>query len=100
MKKNIGHKEIISILQSEKLFLENNFGVISIGLFGSFAEGKQRHNSDIDILVELKEPRFDWYAGLQIYLEQKFDREIGLVRKRKNNKNRFIKKIDKKVIYA
>ena len=100
MKKNIGHKEIISILKSEKLFLENNFGVISIGLFGFFAEGKQRHNSDIDILVELKEPRFDWYAGLQIYLEQKFDREIGLVRKRKNNKNRFIEKIDKKVIYA
>jgi predicted nucleotidyltransferase len=46
-------KEILDILQKEKRYLQENFGLLSIGLFGSYAKGKQRPESDIDVIVEL-----------------------------------------------
>ena len=92
--------KIIDSLIADKAFLYKRFGVINIGLFGSYAKGKQNFESDIDILVELKEPRFEWLAGLQIYLEEKFGRKIQLVRKGKNVNHRFIQRVERDVIYA
>ena len=100
MKENLSYKDILTLLKAEKAFLRNEFGVINIGLFGSYVKGNQRADSDIDLLVELKEPRFDWIAGLQIYLEKKFDRKIELVRKSDNVNRRFTQRIEKELIYA
>ncbi len=100
MEKKLSHTEIIDFLKSEKTFLSNEFGVVNIGLFGSFAKGEQTADSDIDILVELKEPRFDWLAGLKIYLEQSFEKKIELVRKSNLLKSRFIRRVEKDIIYV
>jgi len=100
MEKRLSHTEIIDFLKSEKTFLSNEFGVVNIGLFGSFAKGEQTADSDIDILVELKEPRFDWLAGLKIYLEQIFEKKIELVRKSDLLKSHFIRRVEKNIIYA
>jgi len=100
MKQNLSHEDILRLLKVEKEFLRNEFGVINIGLFGSYVKGTQRVNSDIDLLVELKEPRFDWISGLQIYLEQRFDKKIELVRKSDNVNRRFTQRIENEVIYA
>ena len=100
MKKNLSHKDILRLLKVEKEFLRNEFGVINIGLFGSYVKGTQRVNSDIDLLVELKEPRFEWISGLQIYLEQRFDKKVELVRKSDNVNRRFTQRIGNEVIYA
>ena len=100
MKQYLSHNDILSLLKAEKAFLRNEFGVINIGLFGSYVKGNQRADSDIDLLVELREPRFDWIAGLQIYLEKRFDRKIELVRKSANVNRRFIQRIASEVIYA
>jgi predicted nucleotidyltransferase len=93
-------RQIITQLQAEKHFLNQKFGVVHIGLFGSFAKGRQNRNSDIDLLVELKEPRFDWIAGLQIHLEKKFNRKIGLIRKGNPANQCFEEKIEKEILYA
>jgi len=100
MKANLSHTEIIGTLKADKTFLQKEFGVIKIGLFGSYAKGMQNIDSDIDILVELKEPRFEWLAGLQIYLEMKFSRKVELVRKGKNVNRRLTQRIEREVIYA
>ena len=100
MKQHLSHRDILRLLKAEKAFLKNEFGVINIGLFGSYAKGNQRADSDIDLLVELKEPRFEWISGLQIYLEQKFDKKIELVRKSDNVNRRFTQRIGNEVIYA
>ncbi|QTA79201.1 Nucleotidyltransferase domain-containing protein [Desulfonema limicola] len=93
-------EEIIQSLKTDKNFLSEKFGVVNIGMFGSCAAGNQNKDSDIDILVELKAPRFDWMAGLQIYLEKKFDRKVDLIRKSTRLKSGFIKRIEKEVFYA
>ena len=100
MKQNLSDKDILRLLKAEKGFLRKEFGVINIGLFGSHAKGNQRADSDIDLLVELREPRFDWIAGLHMYLEKRFDKKIELVRKSDNVNRRFTQRIANEVIYA
>ena len=77
-----------------------NFGVVDIGLFGSFPKGKAHEDSDIDIIVEFIEARFDWLAGLQVYLEKKFNYKIGIVCKGTKKNSRFNKRVEKEIIYA
>jgi len=100
MKQDLSHKDILRLLKAEKTFLRNEFGVINIGLFGSYVKGNQRADSDIDLLVELREPRFDWIAGLQMYLEKRLDKKIELVRKSDNVNRRLTQRIANEVIYA
>ena len=91
-------KDIISILRKEKPYLHQRFGLLRIGLFGSFSKGHPTKESDIDLLVELSEPRFDQLAGLQIYLEEKLGQPIDLIRKRKGLSRRFQKRIEKDLL--
>ena len=92
--------EIITLLRAEKPYLIKEFGVVNIGLFGSFAKGKSSRDSDIDLIVELREPKFDWLAGLQVYLEKKFRRKIEIVRKGNRINSRFTQRVEKDIIYA
>ncbi|MBN1932947.1 MAG: nucleotidyltransferase domain-containing protein [Desulfobacterales bacterium] len=92
--------EIIQLLRTEKPYLNKEFGVVGIGLFGSFAKGQSSNDSDIDLIVELKEPRFLWLSGLQVYLEKKFNRKVEIVRKGNKINHRFTKRVEKEVIYA
>ena len=100
MKHNLSHKDILDLLKAERAFLKSEFGVINIGLFGSYAKGTQRSDSDIDFLVEFEEPRFDYVAGLQIYLEKRFNRRIELVRKGITVNRRLTERIGDEVLYA
>jgi len=100
MPTQLTRNQIINILRAEKSYLTKEFGVVNIGLFGSFATGRSDMNSDIDLIVELTEPRFDYLAGLQVYLEKKFSRKIEIVRKGNRINTRFFQKVEKDAIYA
>jgi len=93
-------QEILDVLRREKPYLRREFGLLSVGLFGSYVKGAQGPNSDIDLLVEFAETHFDSLAGLQIYLEGRFGRPIELIRKRKSLSERFIRRIEKDIRYA
>ena len=46
--------EILKILLEHKRYIQTNFEVEKIGLFGSYAKDTATTNSDIDIYVEFK----------------------------------------------
>ena len=48
--------EISQILQHQKPYLAEKYGVAEIGIFGSYVRGEQRPDSDLDILIELERP--------------------------------------------
>lgn len=96
----ITQKDILDILQKEKRYLQENFGLLSIGLFGSYSKGKQGHDSDIDLLVELSEPRFDFLAGIQIYLEDRIGKRVEVIRKRKDISDQFLSCMEKNIHYV
>lgn len=93
-------KDIIALLRAEKRILQEKFGLISIGLFGSHARGTEEPESDVDLLVELSEARFDSLAGLQIYLEAKLKKPVELIRKRKGLSERFLEQIERDIRYV
>lgn len=45
--------EIVALLRREKPELERRFGVRHLALFGSYARGEQRVDSNVDILVDV-----------------------------------------------
>lgn len=49
-------EKIKRILSKNKLELKEKYHVTEIGIFGSYVRGEQKKKSDIDILVDLKEP--------------------------------------------
>ena len=59
----------------------NEFGVSTIGVFGSYSKDSQTEESDIDILVNFKanQKSFDNYMDLKFFLEDLFGRKIDLV---------------------
>ena len=100
IKKNLSKREIINFIKVEKTFLKENFGVLNIGLFGSYARDQNNQDSDNDFLVEFSKPSFDYLVVLQIYIEKKFNKKIEIVRKRNLNNSRFFERIEQEAIYA
>lgn len=72
-------EQIETILSKHKHRLDA-FGVKSLRLFGSFARGEDRQNSDVDVLVEFDGPAtFSGYMGLSDFLEEVLGRRVDLV---------------------
>ena len=71
---------IISSIQSSQARLLN-FGVKSIGLFGSFVRGEAGVESDVDILVEFDAAKktFDNFIDTCFLLEDLLGRRVELV---------------------
>ncbi|OIP40715.1 MAG: toxin-antitoxin system toxin subunit [Desulfobacteraceae bacterium CG2_30_51_40] len=93
-------KELLDILQTEKTYLAAQFGLVSIGLFGSYAKGSEGPDSDIDLLVELKDPKFDCLVGIKMHLENILGRPVDITRKRPGLSERFLKRVENNICYA
>ena len=74
----LGKDEILRTLSQHQPELRA-FGVARLGLFGSFARGEARPDSDLDFVVDLKRRTFDDFMGLKIFLEDLFGRRVDLV---------------------
>lgn len=97
--KMLSQKDILAKLKELKPFLVEEYGVKTIGLFGSFSQNESNEDSDIDLLVE-----YERYLGwktihLGIYLEEIFERKIDLVSK-KALKARIKNSILEQVLYV
>jgi len=75
------NRDIQAFLQERKNDLAEKFGVIEIAIFGSYARGEQRKDSDVDLIVDFKEgwKTFDNYMDLKFYLEELFGKKVDLV---------------------
>jgi predicted nucleotidyltransferase/DNA-binding XRE family transcriptional regulator len=56
--------------------LHDEFGVTRIGVFGSFARGEQRPDSDVDLLIDVAEPSRRALLGPERALEERLARHV------------------------
>ena len=71
--------DIIGILRRRDGEIKKRFHVKRIGLFGSFARGDDKENSDVDIMVEFEQPTFDNFMKLAFFLEDILGKKVELV---------------------
>lgn len=70
-------------LQERKDELKADFGVLEIGLFGSYVQGKPGKNSDVDILVEFRKTiDLLTFVHLKNYLSKLLALKVDLVMKK------------------
>lgn len=76
--------KIKQILQAQKPYLYQEYGVTEIGVFGSYVRGEQNADSDVDILVSLTDPpriTLLGLVGLQHYLSDLLGVKVDVVLK-------------------
>lgn len=77
--KPLNRSTIIKILQAEKPYLRDQFGVEKVGLFGSFAREEATENSDVDLVVSLEKPLGFAFVQLADYLEERLGCKVDLI---------------------
>ncbi len=91
-------EHILTFLKNKKEFLSQNFGVRSIGLFGSYARNEATQKSDIDLVVDMPSS-FENFFDLKYYLEENFKVKVDLIKEK--NLRAFIKdRIQNELLYA
>lgn len=69
--------QILNFISQNKKLFRDNYHIVRIGLFGSYARGEEKPGSDIDILVEFEENTEDLY-DLKLQLKEFFNTQLGL----------------------
>jgi len=72
-------EKILNKLKELKPYLNKEFSVSKMGLFGSYCDNTYTDESDIDILVEFSKPIGWKFFSLEIFLENTFKKRIDLV---------------------
>jgi uncharacterized protein len=76
-------QEIKALLTKHKNELAEKYGVMEIGIFGSYLREEQKETSDIDILVEFKNPvGMLTFVNLKNHLSDLFGVNVDLVMKK------------------
>lgn len=75
-------EEVLVTLRKHKPELQKKYPIASLELFGSHARNEQTANSDMDFLVEFKEPVGIEFVDLLIELESILGVEVDLIGKR------------------
>jgi predicted nucleotidyltransferase len=91
--------EILSLLVQNKAELESRFKVRRLALFGSYARGGQKPDSDVDILVDIDPSVGLEFVTLADQIEQLFGLPVELVSLRAIKPNK-LKYIERDLIYV
>ena len=72
----------LTSLRENKPLLQEQYGVNTLGVFGSFVRGEQGENSDVDILVGFNEPiGLLKFVALKNQLSEMLGKDVDLVMK-------------------
>jgi len=92
-------EDILGYFKENKTRLIKEFDIEEIGLFGSFARGENKKDSDIDIFVKMAPDAFK-LVGLKETIEADLQRDVDIIRGHKNIKPLLYKEILKDIIYV
>ena len=93
-------QQVLQGLRGVKPALAQRYGVSRIGVFGSAARDQLRQDSDIDIVVEMKEPDLFALVHIKQTLEETLGGPVDIVQYREQM-NPFLKAhITKEAVYV
>ena len=93
------HK-ILSILREYKECVGEQYGIEEIGLFGSYARGDAKEESDVDVFLKLKRSNLFLLSRIRIELEERLGVHTDVVQLRERMNEYLKKHIEKEAIRA
>jgi predicted nucleotidyltransferase len=87
----LSQNEILSALYSYKNKYQHQYGIETIGIFGSYAKNTATEKSDIDVFIKLKHSNLFLLSRIRIELEELFGRHTDLIQLR-DKMNLYLKK--------
>lgn len=96
----ITREESLDLLRQFMAEFGVEFGIESLGVFGSVARGDASPESDVDVVVKMFRPNLFVLSRLRIELEDRFNQHVDLVSYR-SRMNAFLKdRIDREACYV
>jgi uncharacterized protein len=92
--------EILRILKNYKDENAEKYGINSLGIFGSFSRDEEEEKSDIDIVIETREPDLFKMVHIKEELEELLKKPVDIVRKRAQMNPYLKKRIEQDAIYV
>jgi uncharacterized protein len=77
----LSKQDVLQFLGDNKPYILQRFQLTKMGIFGSFARGEEKHDSDIDLLIERVSDAkniFNSDIELQELLKKKFNRKVDI----------------------
>ena len=93
-------QDCVNKLTEFKKTFGSKYGILKLGIFGSVARKENTEDSDIDIIVEVKQPTLSLMYELREALKVLFDCNVDLVRFRESLRPLFKENIKKDVVYV
>lgn len=84
--------ECITKLRENLPYIQKEYGVTGLCLFGSVARGDNRPDSDVDILVDMP-PKIFVLSALHRYLENLLETSVDLIRRHSHLSTQFLNQI-------
>ncbi len=93
-------KQLLVELKNFKDVRQRQYGIVKLGVFGSFARGEESDVSDVDIVLETETPDLFNIVHIKEDLEKQLNLSIDIVRLREKM-NPFLKKrINNEAVYV
>jgi uncharacterized protein len=96
----MGRSEIIQMLSQYKQLNGARYGIISIGLFGSFARDSYDAGSDLDIVVELQRADLFVLSDIKQDIEEAVGRTVDIIRLRPRMNELLRRRIESEAVYV
>lgn len=84
--------DCIQLIRNELPYIQQEYGVTGLSLFGSVARGDNRSDSDVDILVDMP-PKIFAVTALHRYLEKILQSSVDLVRRHSHLSPQFLNQV-------
>lgn len=91
---------ILGQLRHFKIRHGHEYGLTSLGLFGSFARGDAREDSDVDVVFETSQPNLLRTSSMKIALEDLLGRKVDVIRFREDLRPHLKNRIKRDAIYV
>jgi predicted nucleotidyltransferase len=86
----ITKENVLPELKQYRQEFGSQYGILSLGIFGSLSRGSASDKSDIDVVVRLKEPNLFTLSRIRIDLEERLHCPVDIVNFRERM-NSFLK---------
>ena len=87
-------QEFIALLREHQSELQQQFGIVSMRLFGSVARGDHREDSDVDLFVTMPPKMMNHIAAAQ-YLKELLGNDVDLIQEHRHMRPFFRKQIER-----